>query len=98
MTNPSIYNFYAQIYDNIPSFETFPIYDDNNILIGGFSVYYNNIIKGFVAGTGYPAALSVSTNNSFWFTIRQNKHSYYGILSEISLAPDSINIQVASKL
>lgn len=87
-----IYKFQFAIQGDIPSFESFPIYDDNNVLIGAFSLYSGDFIRCFVATTGYPAAIKVSTNDDFYFTLKEGSNGKvaYGVISEVAISPTSI--------
>jgi hypothetical protein len=49
-------------------YQTYPIYDDFDDLIGAFTVKQGDVIQGFVGGAGYPLALAVSTDETLFFT------------------------------
>lgn len=66
--NYSVYKFNLEISGDVAASEgALPIYDDNGLLIGGFTVQTGDLIVGFIAGQGYPLALEVSTGAPIWF-------------------------------
>jgi len=92
-----IFRFEVQVLGDMPSFETFPIFDDYGTLIGGFTRRQGDLVKGFIAGTGYPMALLVSTEQSFYFTPRVEGDGMiaYAIVSEQNVSEYSIKVQAA---
>ncbi len=53
-----------------------PIFDEYDKLIGAFNVLSGNVVQCFIAGSGYPAVLSVTVGEPFYFTPLENDKGY----------------------
>jgi hypothetical protein len=93
--NPAIYRFDVMYTGDVPdTIGVYPVYDDNNRLVGGFTVLHSNIIRCFVSGQNHSAALAVSTEQLFWFTPIENCIGKItsAVISEVKTKPYSINV------
>lgn len=62
----SVYRFNAHLPFGLKLLTPIPIYDDYGNLIGGASIFEFNIVKFFVARSGYPTALALTSNSGVW--------------------------------
>ena len=92
-----IFRFEIEVLGDSPSFETFPIYDDYGILVGGFTRRQGSRIYGFIAGTGYPLALAVSSEQPFYFTPSHGKTRFmtHATISATKVSPTSVRVTSA---
>lgn len=63
-----IYKFQADIPGDMVSYESYPIFDEYDFLIGAFTLLRGSVVIGFVSGTGSPSGIPISTGESFYFT------------------------------
>lgn len=63
-----VYRFNVMVYGDVPSFESLPIYDDADKLIGAFVVDQAQTVRCFVSGVSYPGSIAVSVGDPFYFT------------------------------
>ena len=78
---------------DFPAYETLPVFDEYETLIGAFLVINGGILNGFVAGTGFPSAIKISTGETLYLLIRLGSDgrvkdailSEYFIDSELSI-------------
>jgi hypothetical protein len=98
-----VYQFQAEVFGDVINDGVKPIYDEYNNLIGGFAVLRGNILRCTVGGDEYPAALVVTSEESFYLTSRMSAISdkrqvvSHCILSEQPLGPDSIKVSMATE-
>ncbi len=92
-----VYKFSVELKSgvDVPSMESFPIYEDALVLVGAFTVSQGDRIDGFLAGSGYPLALSVSLGDDFYFTPVEGEDGKVSsaILSERSISAHSVKIR-----
>jgi hypothetical protein len=93
-----VFKFSVEVYGDVNSGDVMPIYDDYGELAGGAVCLFGNVIKCFVGGDGFPAALAVSSESNLWITPRQDKRGQLShcILSEFQLGPDSSKVSMAA--
>ena len=95
--NVTTYQFAVEVSgDVISSGGPKPIFSSNNDLIGAFNVVSGNVVQAFISGKEYPESLKVSTEDSFWFTPRDNDFDgkiVYGLVSDIPLDETSIVVR-----
>jgi len=77
---------------DVPSGETFPIFDDSMFVVGAFLVSGPDTIAGFVAGHGYQLALTVTCGDSFYFTPVESKTGKvdHAIITSKSISINSV--------
>jgi hypothetical protein len=92
-----VYKFTAILNSEVKNtkIESMPVYDDSLVLVGAFSYLDNKRVCGFLAGSGYPLALSVSLGDTFFFTpvadLKSNITS--AIISDSKLTDYSVKIK-----
>lgn len=95
--NDKVFTFNVEVYGDMLSYASLPIYDDAYNLIGAFIVDKGQQIAGFVSGTKSPAALAISTGDSFFFTTHDGEDGKidFAILTEYRLYTTSILVDKA---
>lgn len=93
-----VYKFSANISEktmDIPYLESLPVFDEYKEVVGAFTLRDQDTLAGFVAGNGYPLALTVSLGDQLFFTPIEGKSGKieYGILSEKTISVNSIKIR-----
>ena len=88
----SVYRFNALLLTGYELTMPVPIYDEYDNLIGGASSYELNIVKCFVARSGYPSALSLTSGSGVWVTFvpDSNFHVSKVIISDRRLTDYSV--------
>ena len=94
-----VFRFEAQVIETVPSYETFPILDDNKKLVGAFIRLFGDQVRGWVAGNDSPVALRVSTGDKFWFTpkLGEDGSVTHAVVSEQSTGVTSVQITMAEE-
>lgn len=94
-----VFRFEAQVIDTVPSHETFPIVDDGKKLMGSFIRLFGDQVRGWVAGSDSPVALSISTGDKFWFTpiLDEEGTVSYAVVSENRLGISSVQVTMAEE-
>lgn len=94
-----IYKFTAEVIETVPSYETFPMFDEYGKLVGAFARLRGDYVKGWVSGKESPVALRVSTGESFWFTPKLGKDGTvsHAIVSEHSFGAMSVQVTMAEE-
>lgn len=95
-----IYRFEVQLFENAPTGETFPLVDEQGVLMGSFVRLVGDLVRGWVAGNGSPVALQVSTGESFYLTPmfdRESRFVTHGVVSESSLSLLSVRVATAQE-
>lgn len=98
-----VYQFQAEVYGDVVSGNVKPIYDEYQNLVGGFTVLRGNLLQCFVGGDGFPAALALSSEESFYLTSRSSSPDglralvSHCIISERPIGPDSIKVSMATE-
>ena len=79
---------------DVPFLESFPVFDEYNEVVGAFLLKDEGILSGFLAGNGYPLALTVSIGESFHFTPMEGKTGQieFAIISQKPFSVNSIKI------
>lgn len=89
------YRFNASISGNVVfSDGPKPLFDEYENLIGAFNLQHGNTVIGFLSGSGYEAALQVSTGETFFFTPKENSAGEV-VSAIISPIPTSVRQSVA---
>jgi hypothetical protein len=95
--NQRIYRFQVEITGDVPAYQTHPVYDESGTLVGGFTLLHGDVVTGFIAGVGYPLALSVSTDAPFYFTPREGPDGKVskGVISDKQISVNSKRVSGA---
>lgn len=74
--------------------KSWPIYDENDALVGGFTVGEFGELACFVSGIGFPICLKISSGDSFFATPITGKHGQTEkiIVSEHKLNSRSVQV------
>lgn len=92
--NQRTYTFVATMIDTVPSFETFPLYDEYRHLVGSFLRFRGDLIKGFVSGSDTPIGLKVSSGDKFYLTPVLDKEGCvaHAVVSELRSSETSVEV------
>jgi hypothetical protein len=93
-----VYKFTANISEktmDVPYLESLPIFDEYKEIVGAFVLKDHDTLAGFVAGNGYPLALTVSLGDSLFFTPMEGKTGKieFAVLTDKSISLNSIKVR-----
>lgn len=90
----TIYHFHVDVIENVPSFETVPLLDDKNRLVGSIIRLVDDKVRGFISGHDSPIGLKISLNEPFYMTPVQDKQGVvsHALVTEFSTGVTSIKV------
>lgn len=95
-----LFRFDVEVIGDVVDNGIMPIYDEFGYLAGGCLLKEGNVLRCFVSGEGYPAALKLSSDDQFFMTARSSEFRCvtHCILSERPLDPSSVLVRRADEL